>query len=105
MLFRQKIGNDQKIEVDYLMKLPEEFLDAFLTRADGRKRSGTHDRRNKNGFLRIREERLKKPWKNGRQYGFILNFALNYGRRAEMVHACKDDRKDSQKGKINIQKK
>lgn len=89
-----------KKEVDYLMKLPEEFLGAFLpelieenvqVRVIGQKdRLPTHTRR-------AMEKAMEDTKENT---GLILNFALNYGSRDEIVSAVQHMMKDSEEGKI-----
>ncbi|MEI4831030.1 isoprenyl transferase [Bacillus sp. FJAT-53711] len=89
-----------KLEVDYLMKLPEEFLGAFLpelieenvqVRVIGQKdRLPTHTRR-------AMEKAMEDTKDNT---GLILNFALNYGSRDEIVSAVQNMVKDSEEGKL-----
>ncbi|MGG2064838.1 isoprenyl transferase [Bacillus sp. S14(2024)] len=89
-----------KLEVDYLMKLPEEFLGTFLpelieenvqVRVIGQKdRLPTHTRR-------AMEKAIEDTKDNT---GLILNFALNYGSRDEIVSAVQNMVKDSEEGKL-----
>ncbi|MFD0771085.1 isoprenyl transferase [Bacillus sp. CGMCC 1.60114] len=89
-----------KLEVDYLMKLPEEFLGAFLpelieenvqVRVIGHKdRLPTHTRR-------AMEKAIEDTKDNT---GLILNFALNYGSRDEIVSAVQNMVKDNEEGKL-----
>ncbi|EAO54854.1 Undecaprenyl pyrophosphate synthetase [Bacillus thuringiensis serovar israelensis ATCC 35646] len=89
-----------KKEVDYLMKLPEEFLGTFLpelieenvqVRVIGQKdRLPTHTRR-------AMEKAMEDTKENT---GLILNFALNYGSRDEIVSAVQHMMKDNEEGKI-----
>lgn len=87
-----------KIEVDFLMKLPEEFLGTFLpelveenvqVRMIGYlEHLPTHTR---NAVERAMEETKNNT-------GLILNFALNYGSRAEILEAVKHVLKDCKSG-------
>ncbi|UAL54286.1 MULTISPECIES: isoprenyl transferase [Metabacillus] len=90
-----------KTEVDYLMKLPEEFLGTFLPELI-----------EENVQVRIIGEESKIPEHTLRAVqkakedtinnnGLILNFALNYGSRAEMIHAVKGIVQDAKKGDIS----
>jgi undecaprenyl diphosphate synthase len=87
-----------KMEVDYLMKLPEEFLGTFLpelveenvqVRMIGYKESlPAHTL---NAINRAIEETKDND-------GLVLNFALNYGSRAEIIEAVKGVLKDHKSG-------
>lgn len=79
-----------KLEVDFLMKLPEEFLGTFLpelmeenvqVRLMGNKSDLPEH------TLRAVENAIEKTKDNT---GLILNFALNYGGRDEILRAVKD---------------
>jgi undecaprenyl diphosphate synthase len=90
-----------KLEVDYLMKLPQEFLGTFLpelveenvqVRLMGQKEGlPAHT-------LAAIEKAMQDTANNT---GLILNFALNYGSRDEMVYAVRDLVRDSNSGKLN----
>lgn len=90
-----------KLEVDYLMKLPQEFLGTFLpelveqnvqVRLIGQKEGlPAHT-------LAAIEKAMQETANNT---GLILNFALNYGSRDEMVYAVRDLVRDSNSGKLN----
>lgn len=90
-----------KIEVDYLMKLPEEFLTTYLpelieenvqVRVMGDKnRLPLHT-------LKAVEKAIEETKKND---GLILNFALNYGSRTEIITAVQKIAKDIETGKLN----
>ncbi|CKF07966.1 di-trans%2Cpoly-cis-decaprenylcistransferase [Bacillus paranthracis] len=92
-----------KKEVDYLMKLPEEFLGTFLpelieenvqVRVIGQQdRLPTHTRR-------AMEKAMEETKENT---GLILNFALNYGSRDEIVSAVQHMMKDSEEGKVRVE--
>jgi undecaprenyl diphosphate synthase len=89
-----------KTEVDYLMKLPEEFLNTYLpelieenvqVRIMGDKnRLPAHT-------LRAVEKAMSDT-KNNK--GLILNFALNYGSRAEIISAVQKITQDVKEGRI-----
>ncbi|HDX9576994.1 TPA: isoprenyl transferase [Bacillus pseudomycoides] len=89
-----------KLEVDYLMKLPEEFLGTFLpelveenvqVRVIGQKdRLPTHTRRAMDKAIEDTKDNT----------GLILNFALNYGSRDEIVSAVQNMVKDSEEGNL-----
>jgi undecaprenyl diphosphate synthase len=90
-----------KTEVDFLMKLPEEFLGTFLpelieenvqVRMIGQKdKLPAHTRR-------AVEKAMQDTAGNT---GLILNFALNYGSRDEMVYAVRNLVTDSKEGRIS----
>ncbi|MFD2212820.1 isoprenyl transferase [Metabacillus endolithicus] len=90
-----------KVEVDYLMKLPEEFLNTYLpelieenvqVRIMGDKnRLPVHT-------LSAVEKAINETSDND---GLVLNFALNYGSRAEIITAVQQIAKDIDSGKIN----
>lgn len=92
-----------KLEVDFLMKLPEEFLGTFLpelmeenvrVRLMGNKSDlPAHT-------LRAVENAMEKTKNNT---GLILNFALNYGGRDEILHAVKNVASDIQRNKISAE--
>lgn len=90
-----------KSEVDYLMKLPEEFLDTYLPELIEKnvkismigKREGLPDH-----TLRAVDYAIRATAKNT---GLVLNFALNYGGRAEILAAVKDVVADVKHGIIN----
>ncbi|WP_078380870.1 isoprenyl transferase [Sutcliffiella halmapala] len=89
-----------KLEVDFLMKLPEEFLGTFLpelmeenvrVRLMGNKSDlPAHT-------LRAVENAMEKTKNNT---GLILNFALNYGGRDEILRAVKNVATDIQENKL-----
>ncbi|MFD1735848.1 isoprenyl transferase [Bacillus salitolerans] len=90
-----------KTEVDYLMKLPEEFLGTFLPELieenvqvqtiGNRKEIPLHTR---NAI----ERAMKDTAQNN---GLILNFALNYGSRDEIVQAVKKIADDVKSGLLD----
>ncbi len=87
-----------KMEVDYLMKLPEEFLGTFLPELKEEnvrvKMIGYQEKLPPHTLGAI-EKAIKETKDNT---GLILNFALNYGSRAEIVDAVKRVLNDSKNG-------
>ncbi|MDG5470320.1 isoprenyl transferase [Jeotgalibacillus sp. ET6] len=91
-----------KLEVDYLMKLPEEFLGTFLpelieenvqVRMMGeRSQIPAHT-------LKAVEKAVKATEQNN---GMVLNFALNYGSRSEILNAVKSLAEQVQEGKLHV---
>lgn len=79
-----------KIEVDFLMRLPEEFLTTFLPELIEEnvrvEMMGYHHNLPLHTLKAIKK--AKEATKDNT--GLILNFALNYGSRAEIVDAVKD---------------
>jgi undecaprenyl diphosphate synthase len=90
-------------EVDYLMKLPQQFLALELKELIEKNvqvriigwREGLPDY-----TLRALDEAVEKTKYNT---GLILNFALNYGSRKEMIEAMKTMFTDVQKGEIQLE--
>jgi undecaprenyl diphosphate synthase len=90
-----------KSEVDYLMKLPEEFLGTFLPELIEEnvqvKMMGNKDQLP--AFtLRAIEKAMYETKDNT---GLILNFALNYGSRVEILEAVKHVLNDCKSGIMN----
>jgi undecaprenyl diphosphate synthase len=89
-----------KTEVDYLMKLPEEFLNTYLPELIEEnvqvRIMGDKDRLPPY-TLRAIEKAMRDTQNNE---GLILNFALNYGSRAEIISAVQKIAIDVKKGKI-----
>lgn len=90
-----------KSEVDYLMKLPEEFLDVYLPELI-----------EKNVQVHMIGERDKIPPHTLRAVnhaieqtkhndGLLLNFALNYGSRSEILLAIRKIISEIKEGKLN----
>ncbi|WP_425389036.1 isoprenyl transferase [Domibacillus iocasae] len=78
-----------KLEVDFLMKLPEEFLSTFLPEL-----IEENVRVEMIGDMEQLPDHTKKAVQNAMNRtaendGLILNFALNYGSRTELVQAVK----------------
>ncbi|MGK7378409.1 isoprenyl transferase [Planococcus sp. 1R117A] len=91
-----------KIEVDFLMRLPEEFLSTFLPELIEEnvrvEMMGYHQNLPSHTIEAIRK--AKEATKNNT--GLVLNFALNYGSRAEIVDAVKDIAAQVAAGTLNI---
>lgn len=91
-----------KNEVDYLMKLPEEFLATFLPELIEENvqvdMMGYKDRLPLHTLKAI--ERAMEDTKIND--GLVLNFALNYGSRAEILDAVKQVLNDCQSGIMEI---
>ncbi|MCA1030104.1 isoprenyl transferase [Bacillus timonensis] len=76
-----------KLEVDYLMKLPEEFLDTFLPELI-KENVQVRIMGNKEALPQHTKKAIEKAVSETRDNnGMILNFALNYGSRAELIQA------------------
>jgi len=90
-----------KTEVDYLMKLPEEFLSNYLPELIEKnvkvQMMGDKDRLPLHTISAV--EKAIESTKNNT--GLILNFALNYGSRSEILNAVKTVVKDIRNGIIN----
>lgn len=90
-----------KMEVDYLMKLPEEFLGTFLPELieeNVRVEMMGYKENLPSHTLNAIEKAMKQTKDND---GLILNFALNYGSRAEIIDAVKRVLDDYKSGIIN----
>ncbi|VEF48378.1 undecaprenyl pyrophosphate synthetase [Bacillus freudenreichii] len=90
-----------KNEVDYLMKLPEQFLSSFLPELieENVKVSTMGDmNRLPTSTRRAVDHAIEETKDND---GLILNFALNYGSRSEIIDAIKDLSSDVKRGIIN----
>nr|WP_263327987.1 isoprenyl transferase [Neobacillus sp. Marseille-Q6967] len=90
-----------KTEVDYLMKLPEEFLGTFLPELieeNVQVKMIGYKEQLPNHTLRAIEKAIDKTKDND---GLVLNFALNYGSRAEIIDATKRVLNDCKKGILN----
>lgn len=87
-----------KNEVDYLMKLPEEFLGSYLPELVANnvqvKMMGYKHQLPDHTLKAI--ERAMEQTKNNT--GLVLNFALNYGSRAEILDAVKQVLNDYKSG-------
>ncbi|WP_223588512.1 isoprenyl transferase [Neobacillus bataviensis] len=87
-----------KNEVEYIMKLPEEFLGTFLPELVENnvqvKMMGYKDQLPVHTLHAI-EKAIEETKHNN---GLVLNFALNYGSRAEIIDAVKQVLNDSKSG-------
>ncbi|WP_442599530.1 isoprenyl transferase [Neobacillus sp. D3-1R] len=87
-----------KSEVDYLMKLPEEFLGTFLPELieeNVQVKMIGHKDKLPSFTLNAIEKAIEKTKNNN---GLILNFALNYGSRVEIIEAVKHVLNDCKSG-------
>ncbi|HEY2420950.1 MAG TPA: isoprenyl transferase [Neobacillus sp.] len=89
-----------KNEVEYIMKLPEQFLGTFLPELIEEnvqvKMMGYKDQLPVHTLNAI--EKAMEETKNNT--GLVLNFALNYGSRAEIIDAVKQVINDSNNGTL-----
>ncbi|WP_153123758.1 isoprenyl transferase [Peribacillus tepidiphilus] len=90
-----------KPEVEYLMKLPEEFLGTFLPELmeENVRVEMIGDKELLPAHTKKAVEKAMNDTKDND--GLILNFALNYGSRAEILHAVQKVLQDAKKGKID----
>ncbi|KZZ82822.1 MULTISPECIES: isoprenyl transferase [Bacillaceae] len=92
-----------KIEVDYLMKLPEEFLTTFLPELIEEnvqvKIMGETSRLPKHTLSAV-EKAIRETSANT---GLVLNFALNYGSRTEIVKGIQNLVEDSKNGRLRTE--
>lgn len=90
-----------KSEVDYILRLPEEFLSVYLPELVEKnvrvQMMGEKDQIPSH-TLRAVNKAIEETKDND---GLILNFALNYGSRAEIISAIKDVVNDAKNGIIN----
>ncbi|MBH5316607.1 isoprenyl transferase [Paenibacillus sp. GSMTC-2017] len=91
-----------KDEVDFLMKLPQQFLeielDELIKNNVQVRMMGTREKLPSHTVSAL-EEAIKKTENNT---GLVLNFALNYGSRLEMLEAVKEIAKDVQQGHLSV---
>ena len=91
-----------KTEVEYLMKLPEEFLGTFLPELVD-ENVQVRIMGNKDQLPSHTLRAINKAMNDTKQNdGLILNFALNYGSRYEIIEGIKQLIKDEKNGKIDI---
>jgi len=91
-----------KNEVEYLMKLPEEFLGTFLPELieeNVQVKMIGYKEQLPSHTLRAIEKAMEDTKNNN---GMILNFALNYGSRSEILDAVKRVLNDCQEGIIDM---
>ncbi|EPY10030.1 isoprenyl transferase [Paenibacillus sp. chi10] len=91
-----------KDEVDFLMKLPQEFLaielEELIEKNVQVRMMGYRDRLPKHTILAL-EEAIEKTKHNT---GLILNFALNYGSQREIVEGVRDIVRKVKTGEIEV---
>lgn len=90
-----------KVEVDYLMKLPEEFLGTYLpelVEENVRVKMIGYKEALPAHTYRAVEHAINTTKENT---GLILNFALNYGSRSEIIEAVKGVIKECNNGILN----
>lgn len=90
-----------KNEVEYIMSLPDEFLGTFLPdliEENVQVKMMGYKNQLPVHTLRAIEKAIEETKNND---GLVLNFALNYGSRAEILDAVKQVLNDSKSGKIN----
>ncbi|WP_445488202.1 isoprenyl transferase [Niallia sp. 03133] len=91
-----------KKEVEYIMSLPEQFLGTFLPELiekNVRVTSIGYTKQLPPHTLKALEDAIEKTKNNT---GLILNFALNYGSRSEIVQAVKNIVNDCEGKKIDV---
>lgn len=89
-----------KNEVDYIMKLPDEFLGTFLPELieeNVQVKMMGYKSQLPVHTLRAIEKAIEETKNND---GLVLNFALNYGSRAEILDAVKQVVNDCNSGKL-----
>lgn len=92
-----------KDEVDFLMKLPQQFLEIELeelVEKNVQVRMMGHKENLPSFTLNAVEEAITKTANNT---GLVLNFALNYGGRREMLEAIKEIAADVQDGRLSTE--
>ncbi|MBT2700023.1 isoprenyl transferase [Bacillus sp. ISL-40] len=90
-----------KNEVEYIMSLPDEFLGTFLPdliEENVQVKMMGYKNQLPVHTLRAIEKAIEETKNND---GLVLNFALNYGSRAEILDAVKQVLNDSKSGKLN----
>lgn len=90
-----------KTEVDYLMRLPQEFLSIELddlVRNNVQVRMMGYREELPEHTLAAVEEAIRRTSDNT---GLVLNFALNYGSRKEMMDAVRSIARDTAEGRIS----
>ncbi|MDQ0270195.1 isoprenyl transferase [Cytobacillus purgationiresistens] len=90
-----------KMEVDFLMKLPEEFLGTFLPELV-QENVQVRMMGNKDFLPKFTLNSIEKAIEATKHNdGLVLNFAMNYGSRAEILEAVKHVLTDSRSGIID----
>lgn len=92
-----------KIEVDFLMKLPEEFLATYLPELiqENVRVKVMGDKDKLPGHTLTAVDRAIRETSGNT--GLILNFALNYGSRTEIIEAVKKIADDAKSQKLHIE--
>ncbi|MEH7074962.1 isoprenyl transferase, partial [Neobacillus drentensis] len=91
-----------KNEVEYIMSLPDEFLGTFLPdliEENVQVKMMGYKNQLPVHTLRAIEKAIEDTKDND---GLVLNFALNYGSRAEILDAVKEVVTDSKNGKLDV---
>lgn len=92
-----------KSEVNYLMSLPQKFLQSFLPEIMERN-IRVQMIGEKEGLPAITQAALNQAIEETKNNtGLILNFAMNYGSRAEIVKAMKDMMEEVANGSLSIE--
>ncbi|WP_035098212.1 isoprenyl transferase [Anoxybacteroides tepidamans] len=92
-----------KSEVEYLMKLPEQFLTTFLPELIA-ENVNVRVIGNSNQLPEYTRRAVEKAIQETKHNtGLILNFALNYGSRAEITYAVKEIAKRVQQGDLTAE--
>jgi len=92
-----------KSEVDYLMSLPQMFLNSFMPELMERN-IRVEMIGDKEGLPSNTKQALNAAMeKTKNNTGLILNFAMNYGSRAEIVKAMKDIMIEVNEGKLSLE--
>ncbi|MCM3386784.1 isoprenyl transferase [Ureibacillus chungkukjangi] len=91
-----------KSEVDYLMSLPQMFLNSFMPELmeRGIRVEMIGDKEGLPTSTKVALNEAMEKTKNNT--GLILNFAMNYGSRAEIVKAMKDIMIEVNNGKLTL---
>lgn len=92
-----------KEEVDFLMRLPQEYLETELDELVNKnvqiRLLGSEEGLPEHTLQALREAREN----TANNTGLILNFALNYGGRAEIVHVVKKLAKEVKENRLKIE--
>lgn len=89
-----------KLEVDFLMRLPEEFLGTYLPELIEQNVRVVMMGENDTLPSHTQEAVRKAMVATKENTGLVLNFALNYGSRAEIVHALQKISKQVKEGTL-----
>ncbi len=90
-----------KDEVNYLLKLPGEFFNSYITQLQEKNIRLSHIG-DASRLPRDAQEMLEKGLRETENNtGMILNIAINYGSRQEITHACKTIAKKAAQGELD----